>query len=171
MNHDDDYDFEEETGPSKSQIKREMKALQELGEKIADLSSSQLASLSLPEELLDAINQARIMKHNEARRRQFRFIGKLLRHADHDAINEQLEQFNKKHHQHVQQHHAAEAWRDRLLEGNNDAVTEFLDRYPQTSAQQLRQLLRSAAKERKDNKPPASARKLFRLVLEQITVQ
>ncbi len=168
MNYDDDYDFEEELGPSRSQVKREMKALQDMGEEITNLSNSQLASLELESDLMEAIQQARIMKHKEARRRQLRFIGKLLRNSDHEAIRTKLNDFEKKHHQHIQMHHAAEAWRDRLIAEGTDVVTEFLNLYPATDIQLLRQLIRSAIKERDQKKPPASARKLFRLVLEQV---
>ncbi len=166
MNYDDD--FEEDLGPSRSQIKREMKALQDMGEEITNLSNSQLASLELEGDLMEAIQQARIMKHKEARRRQLRFIGKLLRNSDHEAIKAKLEDFEKKHHQHIQMHHAAEAWRDRLIDEGPSVVTEFLNLYPTTDVQLLRQLIRGAAKERKEKKPPANARKLFRLVLEQV---
>ena len=51
--------FEEDFGPSKSQLKREMHALQELGKRMLDLSDEQLASLTISETLKAAIVESR----------------------------------------------------------------------------------------------------------------
>jgi len=44
--------------PSKSQVKREMHALLELGRRLIDLPAARLAQLGLDEKLLDAIHLA-----------------------------------------------------------------------------------------------------------------
>jgi molybdopterin adenylyltransferase len=51
--------------------------------------------------------------------------------------------------------HALERWRDVLL-ADDQAQTEFLDKYPSTDAQQLRQLVRGARAEVGADKPPRS---------------
>ena len=55
--HDDDEeDFD--LGPSKSQIKREMHALQELGASLVKLSAKDLAKIPMPEDLAEAVAES-----------------------------------------------------------------------------------------------------------------
>ncbi len=65
--------------PSKTQRKREMHELQALGEELVELNDEQLASIDLPERLLDAVLDARRASKHEARRRQLQYIGKIMR--------------------------------------------------------------------------------------------
>ena len=70
--HDDmphNQDSEDYLGPSKSQLKREMHALQELGKRMLDLSDEQLASLTISDPLKAAIVESRRITQREARRR------------------------------------------------------------------------------------------------------
>ena len=61
---------------SKSQVKRDMHALQALGESFITMNEKQLAQIPLSEEMLDAIYIARKMPPKEARRRQIQYIGR-----------------------------------------------------------------------------------------------
>ncbi|MCP4040786.1 MAG: DUF615 domain-containing protein, partial [Gammaproteobacteria bacterium] len=63
---------------SKSQIKREMGELRELGAQLVGLSDSTLKVIPLSEKLLEAVRVAKGFKR-EARRRQLQYIGALLR--------------------------------------------------------------------------------------------
>ena len=65
---DDDFDGIEEK--SKSQLKREMHELQELGEALVKLSDKELKKIPLPEELVDPIMLARRITANSGKRRQ-----------------------------------------------------------------------------------------------------
>jgi len=76
--------------PSKSQRKRDAHRAQKLGERLAALREDQLAGLPLDEALLDALAEARRLTGHGARARHFQFIGKLMRHADVDAIEAAL---------------------------------------------------------------------------------
>ena len=58
--------------------------------------------------------------------------------------------------------HRVEAWRDRLLEGGDEALAELLDLHPDADRQRLRQLVRNAQDEKKRGKPPRAFRELFR---------
>ena len=82
-----DYDAEDEQdlGPSKSELKRQMLALQELGKKLLDLTTTQIKTLKLDEELLDALAEYKRIKSHEARRRQLQRIGKLMRSRDSES--------------------------------------------------------------------------------------
>lgn len=76
--------------PSKSARKREYLALQKLGEELITLKESELASLPLDENLLEAVLEARQMKAHGALRRQKQYIGKLMRHVDPEPIRAEM---------------------------------------------------------------------------------
>ena len=86
---DDTPDFDDL--PSKSQRKRDMDALQDIGAELTELNAQQLDSIELPESLREAVLEARAMKHNEARRRQVQYIGKLMRQVDPAPIRAKLD--------------------------------------------------------------------------------
>lgn len=158
--------LDDESSKSKTQVKKEMIALQDLGVKLIDLPASQLDQLPLSDKLRKAIDEAPKITQRSARKRHFQFIGKLMRDADGTAIEEAYEKIQEKQHLAARQHHQIESWRDELLSGDQGTVERFVDQFPGCQVQQLRQLVRSAQKEAADNKPPASARKLFKFVRE-----
>lgn len=163
-----DDDFEEELPKSRTQIKKEMLALQELGAKLCELNKERLASIPLPDLLRNAIVEMGRIKTHNAKRRHMQFIGRLMREADHEAIAAAYAQLTQVSEQHVQQQHLAERWRDRIIAEGDDAINAFLQDYPDGDRQQLRQLARTARQEAEKNKPPTSARKLFRSLRETI---
>jgi ribosome-associated protein len=84
----------EEVIISKSQVKREMQALRDLGEELVQLPLVSLKKFSFPERLLDSILLAQSLKR-EALRRQIQHIGKLLREEDDEAICQLLSQISQ----------------------------------------------------------------------------
>ncbi len=160
-NNDDDIEF-----VSRTQLKREMEALQELGSKIVDLSEKLLNQIPLEGQLETAIHECRKMRHREGRRRQLQFIGKLMRAADHEAIQAAFDKVEARGRDNVQRTHQVELWRDRLINESSEAMGEFLNEFWNADRQHLRQLIRAAQKELSQEKPPASARKLFRYIRE-----
>ena len=76
---DIDNDAGQYSGPSKSQRKREMTALQDLGGELVALSKERLAKIDMPERLRDALLEAQRITSHEARRRQMQYIGKIMR--------------------------------------------------------------------------------------------
>jgi ribosome-associated protein len=167
-NFTEDHEPDEEAYKSKSQVKREMHALRDLGEELLELPLEQFAKLELMDEIRDAINEARKIRQHGARKRQLQYIGKLMRDVDAEAIRQQLETLQGQSRQAVQALHRIEGWRDRLLNEGDTALAELLDQYPQGDRQMLRQLLRNAQKEQAANKPPKAARSLFRYLRELI---
>jgi ribosome-associated protein len=147
---------------SKSQIKREMQALQKVGEQLVELSSDHLRKIEIPEELREAVLFAKTMKKREARRRQVQYIGSLMRHVDINPILETLETITQGRTGNVQTFHQIETWRDRLIEGNDDLVEEILYRFPHADRRQFIQLIRNARKEKEGNSPSKFSRALFR---------
>lgn len=148
---------------SKSARKRQMHALQNLGEQLVALTASQLAKLDLDNEaLLEAVRLAQRINHHSGKRRQMQFIGKLMRSADAERISQALEALHEGSRQEKAREHLIEAARDALLSRGDDALAEVLNVWPQADRQMLRQLRRSAIDEQKKGLPPTSARKLFR---------
>ncbi len=171
MSQFDDFptpDDDEELVRSKTDIKKEMTALQELGTQIVELSEKHIARIPLEGKLAEAIYEARGMKHREGRRRQLQYIGKLMRQAENiDDIRAAFDKVMLVGQQHTKIQHQTEQWRDRLLgEDSNQALSSFIDDFPQADIQYLRQLVRNAQKEASQQKPPATARKLFRYIRE-----
>jgi len=151
--------------PSKTQRKKQMHDLQALGAELVELTDDQLASIELPENLLDAVNAARRVAKFEAKRRQLQYIGKLMRHVDPEPIRRRISTWKAVSTAHTARLHAIERWRTRLLE-DEAAMTELLHDYPQADASRLRLLVRNAAREREAGQAPKSYRALFRLLNE-----
>ncbi|MFB1010649.1 MAG: ribosome biogenesis factor YjgA [Thiopseudomonas sp.] len=157
-------DFIEEK--SKSQIKREFLALQDMGARLAELKPDILARLPLNDALLRALAEnAKHTKHI-ARKRHNQYLGKLLRGHDIDAIQQILEQFDSTSREYNNRFHRLERWRDRLLDEGDEALQELMQDYPDIDSQHVRGLVRHAQHERAREKPPTAARKLFKYLRE-----
>ena len=150
---------------SKTRKKKDMLALQDLGVQLVELNEQQLATMQLPESLLDAVLEARRLSKHEAKRRQMQFIGRLMRDIDAAPIRDRLEKWLGQGREHTAQLHALERWRDELLAGD-PALARFLEAYPGADSQQLRSLIRNARREQGAALPPKSYRELFRALRE-----
>ncbi len=163
------YTEPEEEIISKTAVKKECLALQELGEALTELKDDLLARIPLEEPLLSTIIETRRITKNGAKKRHMQFIGKLMRAAEHEAINEAYQAIVDEQQNDARQLHIVESWRDRLLDSNdNEALADFFNAYPHADRQQIRQLSKNAQAERAKNKTPTSARKLFRLLRETL---
>ncbi len=151
---------------SKTQVKKHMHELQALGARLLELNAEQLAKITLDERLVQAIEEARRIKSNNAMKRHLQYIGKLMRTEDAELIEQQLGIYEAGKQAHTQLFHKLERWRDRLIHEGNEAVQAYIEEHPEADVQHLRQLVRNAQKELAQNKPPASARKLFKYLRE-----
>lgn len=150
---------------SKSQVKREMHALRDLGRELVDLPPVSLKKFNFSEKLIDSITLAQSLKR-EALRRQLQHIGKLLREEEDAAIRQLLSQISQPQRDEIIAFHEIEQWRDRLLNGDDEAITEAVSNFQDADRQHLRQLVRNARKEQQQEKPPKSARLLFQYLKE-----
>jgi ribosome-associated protein len=171
---DEPFDYDDPDaprGPSKSSIKREMHALQALGEELVALSADRLAKVPLSDELRDAVADARRFTKHEAKRRQMQYIGRLMRLADPEPIRAQLDIFNGASKAEVARQHRLEKLRTDFLD-DEKIIGVIAERWPGADLQHLRVLRRNALKEREQNKPPRAYRELFRVLrdLEQAEV-
>lgn len=155
-------DQTEDRLPSKSQLKRESEALQKLGEELLSLRTSDLDSMDLPNELNEAVRTARRIQSRGGLKRQRQFIGKIMRQIDSESIEKQLAIIKHKHDTNTAAFRKVEQWRDRLLDNDNSALTEIINSHPDIDRQHINQLIRQAIREQAQDKPPASARKLFK---------
>jgi ribosome-associated protein len=158
-------DREEPERPSKSQRKRDMAALQDLGAELVTLNADQLAQIELPERLYEAIVAAQRIRDFEGRRRQLQFIGKLMREIDPVPIRARLDEWSGVARASTAQQRLVERWRERLL-GEGAALTLFAAEYPGCDLQHLRSLIASVKRDRAQNRTPKNFRELFRALRE-----
>ncbi|HEY0310570.1 MAG TPA: ribosome biogenesis factor YjgA [Luteimonas sp.] len=164
-----DEDTGEFQGPSRSEQRRAALDVLALGERLASLAPAQLAKLPVPEALLPHIAETRRMASHGARKRQLGFLAKQMRREDPealDAIRDALDAGGEAARRETALLHRAEAAREQLLEGGDDALATFLEAHPGADRQRLRQLLRNAAEEHARGKPPRAYRELFRELRE-----
>lgn len=155
----------EYTPPSKTQRKAAMNALQALGERMTELPAERLAKLDIPETLREAVRQAQKMAHNEARRRQIQYVGRLMRDVDPAPIEAAIAILDGVSATENARLHRLERLRTRLLE-DEAVLGEIVAAHPDVDIQNLRQLRRNTLREREQNRPPKSYRALFQLLKE-----
>ena len=83
----DDADKDDKKSrPSKTQLKREMTELQNLGLKLVGLNAKQLKTLELPEELAEAVALGQRLTKHEALRRHAQYIGRIMRKTEEETM-------------------------------------------------------------------------------------
>lgn len=164
---DDDELFELK---SKTQVKRELLALKDLGKRLIDLPQKDLEKLPLDKDLLSAVIEAKSLRQG-ALKRQTGFIGRLIADSDHEQIVSALEQLGQGHRAEVAQFHQVEQWRDDLLAGDSTVMTLLHQQFDDFDGQYVRQLVRNAQKEQQQQKPAKSARALFQYLKQCQTEQ
>lgn len=147
---------------SKTQRKKQMLALQHIGEILVKLPAVQLAKVPMDERLADAIHHARTLKTHEAVRRQMQFIGRIMRDTDIAPLEAALDKIQVKDQTSKSQFHQLERWRDKLIAQGDAVLPDFLLKYPQADTQQLRQFIRNAQHDEKVGKNSGASTALFR---------
>jgi ribosome-associated protein len=159
----DDHGYDR---PSKSQLKREMHALQELGVALVELPKDALKRMPMPESLADAVREARRITDHEGKRRQIQYVGRVMRSLTDDetaALRTALDAYSGVNKAETARLHWIERTRDQLL-ADDDAFTAFLRTHPEADAQEGRTLIRNARKEAQQSKPPRYFRELFQWI-------
>lgn len=160
-------EFEQEyERPSKSQLKRDMTALQKLGQALIDQPRDRVKRVPMPEDVRDAILECQLIKDHEGRRRQLQYVGKKMRSLEPEevaAIERTIDSWKGASKAETAAMHSLEKKRDKLLT-DDKALTELLATHPELDAQQLRALIRNARKEQAENKPPKAYREIFQIL-------
>lgn len=152
--------------PSKSQKKREVEALQELGARLVELSWDQIKKIEMPEELREALRETqRIPARTEGRRRQLQFIGRLMRKVDPAPLQAALDRIAGLSAAENARMHQRERLRDRFI-ADEKVIDEIVAKFPAADIQYLRQQRRNAIREQEQNKPPKAYREIYRVLRE-----
>ncbi|MEY4207407.1 MAG: hypothetical protein RLZZ20_559 [Pseudomonadota bacterium] len=152
--------------PSKSQLKREMTALQKLGQLLVDAPRDRVRKVPMPEDVLEAILECQQISSHEGRRRQLQYVGKKMRTLDDAevaAIQKVVDSWRGTSRAEAAALHAIERQRDRLL-ADDEALTELRSQHPELDIQHLRTLIRNARKEQAEAKPPKAYREIFQML-------
>ncbi|PHV10096.1 ribosome biogenesis factor YjgA [Chitinimonas sp. BJB300] len=153
---------------SKSAMKREVEALQDLGVQLIALSKGQLKKLNLSDTLLTAIKDAQKITANGAIKRQRQYIGRLMRDVDPAPIQAFLDSLRGDNDRLNAWFHQLERQRDELI-ASDEAVAKLIAEHRDIDIQQLRTMVRNARAERAANKPPKHFRALFQLIKDLST--
>lgn len=132
--------------PSKTQRKKAMHDLQDLGEELVKLPQDHLDGLELSDSLRSALDEWRRTRSHEGRRRQMQYIGKLMRNADVEPLREVVAAFKLGGARDALALHQAERWRAELM-ADDEALTRWVQDHPDSDVQQLRALIRAARKD------------------------
>jgi ribosome-associated protein len=170
--HDEDIvvdDDNAENSISKSQKKRDSLALQAIGQELIELTPEVLRKLVLPEELLEAVLDAKripVSKYG-GQRRQIQYIGRLMREIDAAPIIEQLQEQKAPSKHQTALHHLSERWRDRIL-ADVTAIAAFVNEFDAADAVTLEEYREAAKDEQAKAKPPKHFRLLYQTIHKHV---
>lgn len=157
-------EFEQEYDrPSKSQLKREMTALQKLGAELIAEPRERVKRVPMPEDVRDAILECQQITDHEGRRRQLQYVGKKMRTLEEEEvalIRKTIDSWKQPSKAETAALHALERRRDKLVADDN-ALTELRAQYPDLDVQQMRTMIRNARREQAENRPPKAYREIF----------
>lgn len=155
--------MEEDDFISKTQRKRLMSELQDVGAALVKLSREQVMRLDLPERLREAVLECQGITKHEARRRQVQYIGRIMRDLDAAPIVQQLASLQAPTKKDTALFHLAEKWRDEMV-ADPRAVERFAQEFPAADAHRLLALVEAARADRAAQRTPKNFRILFHAV-------
>ena len=167
-----DPDSGEFLSPSRGDKKRDAQAVRDLAGRLMEQNDARLAQLPLSDELRSLVLESKRITAQIARKRQMQFLAKNLRREDDEALEKlraALEHDKAESRKETAALHHVEHWRDRLIDGGDEALAELLAEHPHADRQHLRQLARNAHAEKLKNKAPHAQRELFRELRELFT--
>ena len=151
-------DGDDEDLRSRTDARRERKESEEtlmrLAWALVELPERTLQRLQLPEGILDVVMRARLVKDGGPKNRALRLVRIVLRDGDADAIAQALREVHDPPRKGAtappsprgEREQAVEAWRTKLVDGGEDALTEYVRLYPGADRRQVRQLVRNVRK-------------------------
>ncbi len=141
-------------------------AARALAERLAGARQEWFVQVPLDDQLTlgERLTRARAMKPSGARRREIRFVAKLLQGVDQRPIIAALDRAESGASHDTEALQAAEAWRERLIDEGDRALDAFCSEHAGLDRQRLRQLARQAHKQREQGASPKASRALFKLI-------
>jgi ribosome-associated protein len=155
----------DQTQESKTAAKKKALELQEIGIALLCCSPGDLGGLGLPDDLVEALDQARRISSHEGRRRQMQFIGSLMRRLDAEtlaAVRDMLRERETGRRESALVFAQIESHRDRLVNNDPGALEDVLALCPGADPEIIRSLADQARRERERGGPPKAYRQLFR---------
>jgi ribosome-associated protein len=141
---------------SRSDARRERKeseeALMQLAKALVELPERTLAKLSLPEGVLDVVVKARQVPGGGPKNRALRLVRIVLRDGDSQSIARALRDVHEPPRKGAAPAAATGAsselsqWREKLVAGGEEALTEYVAAFPDADRRQLRQLVRNVGR-------------------------
>lgn len=171
MHSDDQFEDEEDLGPSRSEQRREALGVLTLALQLVQQSDARIGQIPMDDDLRALVLSTKRITAQIARKRAVQYLAKMMRREEDDAlqaIRAAIDHDKVEGRREASQLHRVEYWRDRLVALGDDALSELLAEYPAGDRQQLRQLARNAQQEKAKNKPPHASRELFRELRELI---
>ena len=151
--------------PNKTLIKRELEGLQALIKRVIALPAVHFDEVPMSDDMREQFVLARRIERG-ALNRHIRYMSGRIHEEDLDAMVAVMDRQGLPQKAAVDRLHRVEGWRDKLIAGDNALLTELVAQLPGCDVQYLRQMVRNANKETKANKPPKSARLLFKYLNE-----
>lgn len=165
MHNSDEFEQEEDFGPSRSEQRREALGVLALALQLMEQSDARIGQIPMDEDLRSLVLASKKITAQIARKRQAQYLAKIMRRQDEaalQAIRAALEHDGVERRREASALHQVEYWRDRLIADGDGALSELLALHPHADRQHLRQLARNAHQEKLKNKPPHAYRELFR---------
>ena len=165
-------DTEDENSISKSQKKRDMLALQDIGEELVGLSPETINKLDLPDDLRTAVVDAKRIPKSKygGMKRQMQYIGRLMREIDPAPIIEQLNSLKAPNKKQTALHHLAERWRERLL-SDESALNAFANEFIHADRALLDKYIQASKDDKAKNRPPKHYRLLYSQIHDLVVAQ
>ena len=165
-------DTEEENSISKSQKKRDMLALQDIGCELVALSNETINKLDLPDNLRTAVVEAKRIPKSKygGMKRQMQYIGRLMREVDPAPIIEQLNSLKAPNKKETALHHLAERWRERLLT-DETALNTFANEFVDADRALLAKYVQAAKDDKAKARPPKNYRLLYSQIHDHVVAQ
>ena len=154
-----DYVYAER--PNKTLIKRELENIQAVLKRMIALPSGHFDQIPMSDDLRENLTLARRIER-AALQRHIRYMSGRTENEDLELMTLTMDRLEHPAVMATEKLHRAEEWRDKLIGGDNALITELVSTLPGCDAQYLRQLIRNANSEAKRNKPPKSARLLYK---------
>ncbi len=167
--HFEGFDAEPEER-SRSAQKREAQEIRKLAEKIADLGDLSFKQLNFPDDLIkESLMVARSLKINsDERRRQLQYVAKLLRNEDLDDLRSQINSLGATPKADLNAL-KLENLRENMILGGIKVINEFCSLIQDTDRNKLRNLVKKAQEELKEERVDRpAARTLFKLLKAEV---
>ncbi len=154
--------------PSKGELKRQARSVQDLADRLIEAEDLSLDSLDLPETLRDAILLARRISSYAALARQKQYVAKLLRKVDVEPLRHALDSRETDHQLEARLFRRVEGWRDRIVEEGAAAVDALVAECPGLDTPAFRTLADEACRERRVGGSQRAFRQLFRAINREL---